>query len=169
MSERKIEHEPSQDPRPEAQEPISRETSRQEVHTVAMGGSAIAGAVGGAAMGTALAGPPGTLAGGLVGLVLGAVGGYMAVDAADPDFTYWQDAHPTQPYCIPGYTHENYAPAYRLGYQGHQRYAGRRWEDCQTELEHDWAELKGQSRLNWDQAQAAAYAAWERKERQAAG
>ena len=53
--------------------------------------------------------------------------------------------------------------AYRLGYQGRTRYAGKTWQDAEADLQRDWEALKGQSRLSWEQAKAAGRSAWERE------
>ncbi|MDO5691857.1 MAG: hypothetical protein Q4G70_05150 [Pseudomonadota bacterium] len=155
---------PSQDPRLAAQQPIDAETAERETNSIAMGGGMAAGAAAGAATGAVLGGPVGVLVGGTVGAILGALGGYAAVDATDPDYTYWKEAHVNQPDYVSGYSYDtDYAPAYRLGYQGRSRYAGRTWDDMEAALAKDWVEIKGDSRLSWDQARAASRAAWDRQ------
>ena len=157
---------PSQDPRPIAQEPITPEEAKREVSGVAAGGGAVAGAAGGVAIGTAVGGPVGALVGGLLGAVAGAVGAYAAVDATDPDYSYWKDNYRNQPEVVPDYSYEDdYAPAYRLGYQGRQCYGDQCWEDAEAALQQDWDKLKGKSRLSWEQAKRAGRAAWDRVER----
>lgn len=156
---------PSQDPNPLHQQGISPTESNREAGSVIMGGGMVAGAAGGAAVGTAIGGPVGTVVGATIGAVLGALGGYAAVEATDPEHTYWSDNYRNQPGYVADYTYDDYAPAYRLGYQGRQRYADRGWDDAQSELERDWQELKGNSRLTWEQARSAGRAAWHRVER----
>ena len=154
---------PSQDPRLAAQEPMDAETAAREVNSVAMGGGMAAGVAAGAAIGTAMAGPVGAIVGGTAGAILGALGGYAAVDAADPEYVYWKTHHVTVPGIVPEYDYDDdYAAAYRLGYQGRQRYAGQSWDEAQAALEQDWVELKGPSRLSWEQARSAGHAAWHR-------
>ena len=156
---------PSQDPNPLHQQGISPAESNREAGSVIMGGGMVAGAAGGAAVGTAIGGPVGTVVGATIGAVLGALGGYAAVEATDPEHTYWSDNYRNQPGYVADYTYDDYAPAYRLGNQGRQRYADRGWDDAQSELERDWQELKGNSRLTWEQARSAGRAAWHRVER----
>ena len=92
--------------------------------------------------------------------------GYAAVSAGDPNYDYWRDNHIGQPGYVEGYSYEDdYAPAYRLGYQGRGRYADRDWTQAEAELRNDWESLKGQSRLTWEQARLASQAAWHRVER----
>ena len=153
---------PSQDPRLVAQEPIDAETAAREVKSVGAGGGMVAGAAAGAAVGT-LGGPVGVVVGGTVGAILGALGGYAAVEATDPDYSYWRDNFRNQPGIVGDYNFDDdYSPAFRLGYQGRARYAGQAWDDVQAHLQRDWAALKGPSRLTWDQARAAGHAAWHR-------
>lgn len=157
---------PSQDPRLKAQEPLTVEERASEANSVVMGGGMAAGAAAGAAIGTAVAGSLGVVVGGTIGAVAGALGGYAAVSAGDPHYDYWRDNHIGQPGYVEGYTYEgDYAPAYRLGYQGRSRYADRPWEEVEADLCADWDTLKGDSRLTWEQARAACRAAWDRVER----
>lgn len=155
---------PSQDPRLAAQVPMDAETAAREVNSVAMGGTMAAGAAAGAAVGALAGGPVGVIVGGTAGAILGALGGYAAVDAADPDYSYWKTQHGAQPGIVPEFDYDDdYAAAYRLGYQGRQRYAGQSWEQAETALQQDWTALKGQSRLSWEQARQAGHAAWHRR------
>ena len=157
---------PSQDPRLKAQEPLTPAERAFEANSVVMGGGMAAGAAAGAAIGTAVAGPVGVVVGGTIGAIAGALGGYAAVSAGDPNYDYWRDNHIGQPGYVEGYSYEDdYAPAYRLGYQGRGRYADRPWEQAEADLRNDWESLKGQSRLTWEQARLASQAAWHRVER----
>lgn len=156
---------PSQDPRLKAQEALTPDERASEANSVVMGGGMVAGAAAGAAIGTAVAGPVGIVVGGTIGAIAGALGGYAAVSVGDPHYDYWRDNHIGQPGYIEGYSYEDdYAPAYRLGYQGRGRYTDRGWEQAEADLRSDWDSLKGKSRLTWDEARAASRAAWQRAE-----
>ena len=159
---------PTEDPRLEAQEPLSPDERASEANSVAMGGGLMAGAAAGAAVGAAIGGPVGVFVGGTVGAIAGALGGYAAVSAGDPNYDYWRENHVGQPDRVPDYSYDtDYAPAYQLGYQGRARYADRAWEQAEAELERDWETLKGESRLTWEQARSAGRAAWDRADRMA--
>ena len=67
-----------------------------------------------------------------------------------------------EPYYEKGVSYEQYAPAYRTGYEGRAKYAGRTFEDVERDLEKNYAQAKGDSSLRWDQARPAAHAAWHR-------
>ncbi len=156
---------PSQDPRLVAQEPIDAATAEREVKSVGVGGGMVAGVAAGAAVGALAGGPVGAVVGGTAGAILGALGGYAAVDATDPDYGYWRDNFRNQPGFVGDYNFEDdYSPAYRLGYQGRNRYAGKTWDQAEAELQRDWDALKGGSRLSWAQARDAGHAAWHRQE-----
>ena len=156
--------EPSQDPRLVAQVPMDADTASREVKSVGVGGGVVAGVAAGAAVGTLVGGPLGAVVGGTAGAIVGALGGYAAVDATDPDYSYWRDNFRNQPGFVGDYNFEDdYSPAYRLGYQGRTRYAGKTWQDAEADLQRDWEALKGQSRLSWEQAKAAGRSAWERE------
>ncbi len=157
---------PSQDPRLKAQEPLTPEERATEANSVAMGGGMMAGAAAGAAVGAAVGGPVGVLVGGTVGAIAGALGGYAAVSAGDPNYDYWRSNHVGQPGYVDGYGYEDdYAPAYRLGYQGRDRYQDQSWDKAEAQLRSDWDTLKGKSRLTWEQARQASRDAWHRVER----
>ena len=154
---------PSQDPRLVAQEPIDAETAAREVKSVGAGGGMVAGAAAGAAVGM-VGGPVGVFVGGTVGAILGALGDYAAVDATDPDYSYWRDNFRDQPGFVGDYNFEDdYSPAYRLGYQGRTRYVGKTWQEADADLARDWDAVKGKSRVTWDEARAAGHAAWHRE------
>ena len=113
----------------------------------------------GAGVGAVAGGVIGHGRGAVIGAGVGALGGYAAVSAGDPQYDYWRDNHVGQPGYVDGYNYEDdYAPAYRLGYQGRERYAGRAWDQTEADLQRDWESVKGKSRLTWEQARAAACA-----------
>ena len=156
---------PSQDPRLVAQEPIDAQTAAREVKSVGAGGGMVAGVAAGAAVGSVVGGPVGAVVGGTAGAILGALGGYAAVDAADPDYGYWRDNFRSQLGLVGDYNFEDdYAPAYRMGYQGRALYAGKTWAQAEGDLQRDWDALKGGSRLSWEQAKTAGHAAWHREQ-----
>jgi len=80
---------------------------------------------------------------------------------------YWREAYAREPYYKADYTYDDYAPAYRTGYETAGRYLGqnRRFEDVEPELRANYDRIKGKSRLNWESAKDAVRAAWHRVER----
>jgi hypothetical protein len=104
-----------------------------------------------------------------VGAVAGGLAGHAAGEAVNPSVEdiYWRQAHIREPYYRKDFTYDDYGPAYRTGYEGAGRYSGqnRRFDDVEPELRGDYQRLKGKSRLAWEDAKAAARAAWDRVER----
>ena len=142
-------------------DPISGEPG---AHPVGTGLGAVAGGMAaGAAVGT-MAGPVGTVAGAAVGAVVGGLAGKAAAEAIDPtvEDAYWREHYTSEPYYASGTTFDDYAPAYRTGYEGRAVPGVRTFEEVERDLERKYNESKGASRLRWDQARPAARAAWHR-------
>jgi len=136
-------------------------------HPVSTGvGAAAGGMAAGAAIGT-VAGPIGTIAGATAGAIIGGVAGNALGKAIDPtvEEAYWQNAYSKESYYQAGLTYDDYAPAYRTGYQGRAQYAGRKFDDVGRDLEARYNREKGASKLSWENAKRATRAAWDRIER----
>ena len=142
-------------------------TGAPGAHPVGTGlGAAAGGMAAGAAAGT-VAGPVGTLVGAAAGAVVGGLAGKAAGEALDPtaEDAYWQKSYSNESYYQPGLGYDDYAPAYRTGYQGRAKYAGRKFDDVERELEAGYNSSRGSSKLGWDKARHASRAAWDRVER----
>jgi hypothetical protein len=127
------------------------------------------GAGGGAAVGAAAgapAGPLGSAAGAAVGGIAGGMAGKAAGRIVNPEeeSAYWRNAYQSAPYYTPGYTYDDYGPAYELGYNSRGRYSGE-FDTFESDMASQWERVKGKSRLNWEQAKSAARAAWDKVER----
>ena len=136
-------------------------------HPVSTGlGAAAGGMAAGAAVGT-VAGPVGTIAGAAAGAIVGGLAGKAIGKAIDPtvEDAYWQKTYSKESYYQSGLTYDDYAPAYRTGYQGRAQYAGRKFDDVERDLEASYNREKGSSKLGWDKAKRASRAAWDRIER----
>lgn len=81
--------------------------------------------------------------------------------AAQVEDLYWAGNYWKEAYFRPDYHYEDYAPAYCVGYSGWAQYGGR-FEDAQTSLCANFLRIKGDSRLNWDEAREPIQAAWRR-------
>ena len=132
-------------------------------HPVGTVAGAGAGAAAGAAMGS-LAGPIGVAAGATIGAIAGGLAGKGVAGVVNPaaEDAYWNGSYSTTPYYVAGRTSDDYAPAYRLGYTSRGRYPS--YEAAERELSNDWARVKGQSRLSWEEAKHATRDAWHRVE-----
>jgi hypothetical protein len=134
----------------------------------AAGGAAGIGAAvaAGAVLGTA-AGPVGTVVGAAVGAVVGGLVGKGVAEQINPtvEEAYWRDNYATRPYVAPGTSHDDYGPAYQLGWESRGRYRGKKFDEVEKDLGSDWERAKGKSRLSWDQARKASRDAWDRIDR----
>ena len=134
-------------------------------HPVGTGVGAAAAGTAGAAVGS-VAGPVGTVVGAAVGAIAGGLGGKAVGEAVNPtaEDAYWRGQHTNEPYYNQQYSYEDYAPAYRVGYENRARYADRDFDQAETELRADYQRAKGDSRLAWNDARNATRAAWHRAE-----
>jgi len=85
------------------------------------------------------------------------IDGRVCPEAED---AYWQGVYRTQSYYRPGYAYDDYAPAFCVGYIGRAQYGGR-YEDAEKSLCANWLRIKGDSRLELDEALPAIRAAWD--------
>jgi hypothetical protein len=106
------------------------------------------------------------VAGAAIGAAVGGAAGKGAAAAVNPaiEDAYWRDSFTRMPYYNSMRNYEDYGPAYRLGYEGRQRYRGT-WDAAEGELARDWDRVKGASRLTWNEAKQASRSAWDRIER----
>ena len=134
-------------------------------HNLAKGVGAGGGAAAGASIG-AVGGPIGAVVGAGVGAAVGGMAGKGVGGMVNPahEDAYWRDNYQTQSHYTPGYTYDDYAPAYALGYNGKGRYPGS-YDQNESYLSDEWNSSKGSSRLSWDHAKVASRAAWDRVER----
>jgi len=156
--------------RPQAKEDLKRdirEDGRGPLgeHPVGTGvGAAAGGVAAGAAVGT-VAGPIGTAVGAAIGAVAGGLAGKGIADMIDPTMEddYWRGSWKDRSYIDGGFTYDqDYAPAYRYGWEAYPRYPGRTFEEVESELGTEWDRSRGESRLDWDRARHATRDSWQR-------
>ena len=141
-------------------------TGAPGAHPIGTGlGAAAGGMAAGAAVGT-VAGPLGTVVGAAVGAVIGGLAGKAIGEIFDPtvEDEYWHSSYDKEPYYQKGMTYDDYAPAYRTGYDGREKYAGRHFNEVERDLEANYNRAKGSSKLAWENAKSATRAAWDRLE-----
>ena len=114
-------------------------------------------------VGTVVGTAAGIAAGAAQALVGKAPSGPKPVDAMAEEL-YWREHFAAEPYFdATHYSFEDYLPAWRTGWEGKAKYAGRSFEDAERELQQDWNWNRSKScPLLWDQARAAVRAAFER-------
>jgi uncharacterized protein YcfJ len=135
-------------------------------HPVGTGMGAAGAGAAGAAIG-AVAGPVGAAVGAVVGAVAGGLAGKGVAEAVNPtaEDAYWRDNYKTRPYVDQATTYDEYAPAYRYGWESRTKYQGRKFDEVETDLQRDWDRSRGKSNLSWDRARQATRDAWDRVER----
>ena len=151
-----LKNDPKTNPDPITGEPGS--------HPAGTGVGAASGGVTGAAIGGAVGGPAGAAIGAVVGGVVGAYGGRGVAEAINPtqEEQYWRENHPSQPWANEEGKFEHYAPAYRTGYEGAQKYAGKPYHEIEADLARDYEKNDANLAIPWDRARPAVKAAWDR-------
>ncbi len=141
-------------------------------HPVGAGLGAVGGATVGA-IGGSIGGPVGTIAGAAVGAVVGGLAGGAVAEALDPtiETAYWRDAHASKPYANAEFGYDEYAPAYRYGWEsfGRRGGGGKTFDSVEADLGRGWDKAKGASKLGWEKAKSATQNAWHRVEAAAHG
>lgn len=160
MADQKRDHETSTS---ENRDPISGEPG---AHPIGTGlGTAAGGMAAGMAAG-AVAGPVGAAVGAVAGGIVGGLAGKSVAESIDPtaEDAYWRENYANRPYYDASSSYDDYAPAYRHGWESRQRHAGRKFEEVESDLGSTWESVKDKSRLTWDRAKHATRDAWDRIE-----
>ena len=142
-------------------------TGAPGAHPVGTGlGAAAGGAAAGAAVGS-VAGPVGTAAGIVAGAVVGGLAGKGIAEKIDPtvEDAYWRENYRTRDYVRADEDYEVYRPAYRTGYEGRRKYAGKTFDQAESDLRRDYEGCRGANCPDWDRARPATRDAWDRIER----
>lgn len=141
-------------------------TDAPGAHPVGVGVGAAAAGAAGAAIGS-VAGPIGTAVGAVIGAVAGGLAGKGVAEAVNPtaEESYWRENYRHRPYYSSDYDYDEFAPAYRYGWESRTQYSGRKFDEVEGDLERGWERAKGKSRLGWDRAKHATRDAWHRVER----
>ncbi len=141
-------------------------------HPVGTGVGALGAGAAGLAVG-AIGGPVGAVIGGIAGAVGGAYAGKGVAESINPteEDAHWQAHYRHTSYFENDYEYADYAPAYRVGYEGFGRYGveDRDYHEVEPSLQQDYTQARGGSRLEWEKAKAATRDAWERLKAKASG
>lgn len=160
---------------PDSQKGRGKDANRDPItktpgaHPIGTGIGATAGgiagaAAAGAAAGTVVGGPVGTAAGLVVGAVAGGLAGKAVAEKIDPtvEDAYWREAYRKESYYSSDYNYDDYGPAYQVGYSAYSRNPDKSFDEIESDLESDYSQQRGKSRLSWDRAKDASRAAWNR-------
>jgi hypothetical protein len=150
------------DSNPANRDPITKEPGSHPVGTgIGSAGGAATGVVAGAAVG----GPIGAVVGGAIGAVVGAAAGHAAGEAVNPtvEREYWSKNFKNRPYYKSGKEYSEYEPAYRFGWEsaGRKEYAGKKFDEVESELERNWKSNPG-AVGPWTDLREATRDAWSR-------
>jgi hypothetical protein len=84
------------------------------------------------------------------------------MDRSTTEETYWREHHASQPYADKQRSYEDYAPAYRFGYDAATKHTGKRFEEIEEDVALNYEKSRPESALPWDHARPAVKAAWDR-------
>src|SRR5690606_3225824 len=99
-----------------------------------------------------------------VGAVAGGLAGKSMGERVNPtvEEAYWRENYRQESYHKPEFGYDDYAPAYRTGYEGRARYADRDFDQVEPDLRNEYQQGRGNSRLEWEDAREARGGAWHR-------
>ena|SRR5438128_1664804 len=139
-------------------------TKTPGAHPVGVGAGAAGAGAAGAAIGGAVGGPLGAVVGAAVGAFAGGLGGKAAAESVNPTLenTWWRENYRTRPYAKSEEPYETYEPAYRYGWEARMMHGDRDWSQIEPQLGAGWMAARGNSKLEWSDAQHAAKDAWDR-------
>ncbi len=144
-------------------DPISGEPGAHPVGTGV--GAAGIGSVA-TVVGSVVGGPIGAVVGAVVGSVVGGLAGKSTAEKINPTFedSHWRKTYSSRPYVEQGATYEEYQHAYRVGYEGYDRYGdtGRNYSDVEPDIQSYYETTNQQGNLTWEKAKYAVKDAWER-------
>lgn len=139
-------------------------TGEPGAHPIGTGiGAALGGAAAGAAAG-AVGGPIGAVVGAIAGGVGGGLAGKATAESIDPtaENEYWEENYASRPYYDQELAYDEYAPAYRTGWEARSLYPDAAFDDVENDVQGHWEKTRATSKLDWDRARPAVRDAWER-------
>ena len=143
-------------------DPISGEPGAHPIGTgLGAAGGAAAGAAAGAAVGIP-GGPVGIAVAGAIGAVIGGLGGSAASEALNPtgEEQFWRAHFENELRPAAGRGYDDYAPAYRFGYENRERMVSDSFEQVEPDLSTEWHQTGRGSGMAWQDARPAVRAAW---------
>jgi hypothetical protein len=76
--------------------------------------------------------------------------------------TYWRSNFASRPYARADRGYEAYQPGYRYGFESAKRYAGRKWNDVESDLRSGWDRVEYRGQSTWENIKEAVRDAWDR-------
>lgn len=164
----------------EQQKPLNKPNSHPDpltgepgAHPVETGiGAASAGTIG-TIVGGVVGGPVGAVVGAAIGSVTGGLLGKETAEVIDAsvEHEHWRAHHTSRPYVEPGRPYEDYAPAYKTGYDAFSRHGntGKTFDEIEPELQSEYVKTHGKTGLAWDKVKPAAQDAYRKLDEERAG
>lgn len=126
-------------------------------------GGIAAGMATGAALGGTV-GPIGAVVGAAIGGAIGGSAGESIAAEINPtaEEKYWEANYSTRPYVNRQNDFETYRPAYRMGVESYRKYPNQEFDSFEPSIRNDWGNVRGDSKLEWQDAREAARDAFNR-------
>lgn len=133
-------------------------------HPVGTGAGAAGAGITGAAIGAVVGGPVGAVVGGAIGAVAGGLAGKGVAESLNPtvEDAYWRANYKTRPYTKADMSYDTYQPAYKYGWESRSRYADKKYDEVESNLESGWDRTRGTGKMAWSDAKGAVKDAWHR-------
>jgi hypothetical protein len=84
------------------------------------------------------------------------------MEKSSKESEYWREQHAKQAYADRSKTFDNYAHAYRTGYEGAAKHTGKSFEEMETDVALEYEKGRPDDALPWDHVRPAVKAAWDR-------
>jgi hypothetical protein len=106
----------------------------------------------------------------IVGGVAGAYAGKALAENIDPtvEEEYWRNEYPQRPYYSENRSYDDFAPAYRAGWEAYDPQATSTWQEREALARQRWEGEGGAPTMTWEEARLASQDAYERAHRRAA-
>ncbi|AFY74515.1 hypothetical protein Syn7502_02544 [Synechococcus sp. PCC 7502] len=143
-------------------DPLSGETG---AHPLGTGVGAAGAGAAATVIGGVVGGPVGAVIGAVVGSVVGGLAGKGTAEQINPTFeeNRWDEVYNSRSYVEAGTTYDDYEPAYRIGYDGYERYgrSGQSYNEVESSLQRDY-EANHNGNLSWEKAKHGVRDAWDK-------
>lgn len=74
---------------------------------------------------------------------------------------YWRSNFASRPYVRADRGYEAYQPGYRYGFESAKRYAGRKWNEVESDLRSGWDRYEHRAQSAWENIKDAVKDAWD--------